>query len=295
MGVFGEGRFAFEVVPNWFKPPKGWVFGWIAAVACDARGRVFVYSRSEHPLVILDHDGNFLEEWGKEMLKDAHGLWIDAAGNVYCTERNRHCVFKFSPHGELLITLGTPDKPAEKDGEPFNKPTDAVTVGASDGSSPVQALFVSDGYGNARIHQFTPDGKLVKSWGRRGEGPGEFNLPHCVRVDRYQRIWVCDRENRRIQIFDMDGNYLTEWRGLLRPNALFFDPKDDVVYVAELEHRVSIWTLEGELIAQWGGGKPSEKPGEFLGGPHGIWVDERGDLYVSEVLVDGRIQKFVRV
>ncbi|MGQ9462098.1 MAG: hypothetical protein ACUVRR_03395, partial [Candidatus Fervidibacter sp.] len=103
------------------------------------------------------------------------------------------------------------------------------------------------------------------------------------------------RENRRVQIFDLDGNYISEWRGLLRPNSLFFDPQDDVVYIAELEHRVSIWTLDGELITSLGSGKSSDKPGEFLGGPHGIWVDAHGNLYVSEVLVPSRIQKFIRI
>lgn len=292
---FGQGKYTYEVVEGWFKPPKDWAFGWIPAVACDSKGRVFVYSRSEHPLIILDRDGNFLEEWGKDILKDAHGIWIDPADNVYCTDRNSHCVFKFNPKGELVMTLGTPGKPSERDGEPFNQPTDAVTVKASDGSSLIAALLVSDGYGNSRVHKFTPEGRLIKSWGRQGSGQGEFNLPHCIRVDKYNRVWVCDRENNRIQIFDLDGNYLEERKGLIRPNAIFFDPNDDVVYVAELEHRLSIWTLDGELITSWGNGKPSEKPGEFLGGPHGIWVDKNGDLYVSEVLVSGRIQKFVRV
>lgn len=165
MGTFGAGRYTFEVVPNWFRPPKGWVFGWMAAVACDAQGRVFVYSRSEHPLVVLDRDGNFLEKWGKELLKDAHGLWIDAAGNVYCTERNRHCVFQFSPCGELLMTLGTPDKPAAEDGKPFNKPTDAVTVGASDRGAPFKQYSLR----TAMATLASTDLPLTENWSSRGE------------------------------------------------------------------------------------------------------------------------------
>ncbi|MGQ9728892.1 MAG: peptidyl-alpha-hydroxyglycine alpha-amidating lyase family protein [Candidatus Fervidibacter sp.] len=293
--VFGEGKYTFEVVERWFKPPKGWMFGWIPAVACNSKGQVFVYSRSEHPLIILSEDGEFLEEWGKDILKDAHGIWIDPTDHVYCTDRNTHCIFKFNPQGELVMTLGEPGKPAQQADAPFNKPTDAATVASDDGNAPVAALFVSDGYGNACVHKFTPDGRLIKSLGKPGIGIGEFNLPHCVRVDRYNRVWVCDRENRRVQIFDLDGNYISEWRGLLRPNSLFFDPQDDVVYIAELEHRVSIWTLDGELITSLGSGKSSDKPGEFLGGPHGIWVDAHGNLYVSEVLVPSRIQKFIRI
>lgn len=132
------------------------------------------------------------------------------------------------------------------------------------------------------------------SWGESGDGPGQFKIPHCVRVDRYDRVWVCDRENNRIQIFDLGGKFLTERTGLQRPATIFFDPNEDVVYIAELDYQVSIYTLDGELLKQWGGGKSSDKPGEFLGCPHGIWMDSKGALYVSEIGVDGRLQKFVR-
>ena len=185
------------------------------------------------------------------------------------------------------MTLGTPGKPGERDGDPFNKPTDVAIASTGE-------LFVSDGYGNARVHKFSPDGELLFSWGEHGSGPGQFNIPHCVRVDRYDRLWVCDRENRRIQFFDTNGNFLDEWTGLARPDMVFFDPNDDVVFIAGLEQEVSIYTFDRELIAQWGGRQKSDKPGEFLGGPHGIAMDSHGDLYVGEALVDGRLQKFVR-
>ena len=192
-----------------------------------------------------------------------------------------------------MVTLGTPDKPAAKDGDPFNKPTDVGIAANGD-------LFISDGYGNARVHKYSPDGKLLLSWGERGSGPGQFSLSHCARVDRYDRVWVCDRQNWRIQIFDTDGHFLTEWTDLARPDTVFFDPQDDVVYIAEVEGQVSIYTFDGELIAKWGGAKRSEIPGipgEFIGGPHGIWMDSHSDLYVGEVEIkEGfhRFQKFIR-
>jgi DNA-binding beta-propeller fold protein YncE len=185
------------------------------------------------------------------------------------------------------MTLGTPGEPGE-DGGSLVKPTD--TAVASNGD-----LFVSDGYGNARVHRFSSDGEHLLSWGQEGAGPGQFNTPHCVRLDKYDRVWVCDRNNRRIQIFDVDGNLLDQREARRRPDGIYIDEDEDVVYVSEIEKQVSIYTIDGELIAQWGGGVESHKPGQFVGGPHGIWVDSFGDLYVTEALTEGRIQKFVRL
>ena len=285
---FGQGKYTYEVIEHWAKLPEGWQFGWIPAVAVDSQDRVFVYSRSEHPLVIFDRDGNFLEEWGYGLLKDAHGIFIDKTDNVWCVERETHCVHKFSPTGELLLTIGTPGVQGAEDGLPFRLPTDL-------GIASTGELFISDGYGNARVHKYTADGKWIMSWGSWGSGPGQFGLSHCVRVDRYDRVWVCDREHNRIQFFDLDGNYLYEWGGLAHPDTIFFDPNEDMVYVAELDQQVSIFDFDHNLLSQWGGRQKSEVPGEFRACPHGIWTDSRGDLYVGEVQVNNRIQKFVRV
>ena len=285
---YGNGDYTYEVIETWAKLPYGWEWGWIPAVACDSQDRVFVYSRSEHPLVLFDRDGNFLDSWGEDILKDAHGLYIDADDNLYCTERDTHCMRKFNRNGELVMTIGTPDQQGAEDGDPFRQPTDL-------GIASTGELFISDGYGNARVHKYTADGKLIKSWGTWGTGPGEFGLSHCARVDRYDRVWVCDRENNRIERFDLDGKFLDEWTGLYHPDAIFFDPEKDVVYMAELDQQVSIFDFDQNLLAQWGGRRVSDVPGEFKACPHGIWADSHGDLYVSEVQIDGRLQKFVRV
>jgi len=285
--IFGTGEYTYQAVQRWDRLPEGWQWGWITGVACDSQDRVYVYSRSEHPLVIFDPDGNFLASWGEGILQHAHGIYIDAKDNVYCTEHNAHCVYKFNPQGELVMTLGTPGQPAARDGDPFNQPTDLAVASTGE-------LFVSDGYTNARVHKYSSDGQWLLSWGERGSGPGQFNLPHCVRVDRHDRLWVCDRENSRIQFFDTAGRFLTEWTGLLQPDAICFDLTEDVVYVAELAHQLSIYTFDGRRIAYWGGAEPSQVPGEFQGPPHGICVDSQGNLYLSEVQVDGRLQKFVR-
>ena len=282
--AFGAGTHIYEVQEGWGQLPEGWAFGWIPAVAVDSQDRVYVYSRSEHPMVVFDREGNFLTSWGDDILKDAHGIFIDAADNIYCTERETHCVRKFTSDGELLMTLGTPDQPA--DGTPFNLPTDLAL-------GPDGEMFVSDGYGNARIHKYSPDGELIKSWGTPGDGPGEFDLPHCVRVDPRHRVMVADRSNNRIQFFTLDGEYIEEWGDFRQPDTIFIDD-EETVYIAELDQRVTILTLDGEIIAQWGSERGSTVPGEFFACPHGIWVDSHDDLYVGEVQADGRLQKFIR-
>ena len=283
--VFGQGTHQYTVQEDWWTLPEGWEFGWVPAVAVDSQDRVYVYSRSEHPMVVFDREGNFINAWGDDILKDAHGIFIDADDNIYCTERDTHVVRKFTTEGELLMTLGTPDEPGAE-GEPFNKPTDFAL-------GPDGEMYISDGYGNARVHKYSPDGELIKSWGQPGTGPGEFDLPHCVRVDPRNRLMVADRENNRIQFFTLDGEYIEEWGDLLQPDTIYID-EEDLVYIAELGQRISIMTLDGEVISQWGSELGSTVPGEFLACPHGIWLDSHGDIYVGEVQADARLQKFIR-
>lgn len=283
--IFGQGTHQYTVQENWWTLPEGWEFGWIPAVAVDSQDRVYVYSRSERPMIVFDRDGNFLASWGEDILKDAHGIFIDAEDYVYCVERDTHVMRKFTTDGELLMTLGTPDKPGAE-GEPFNQPTDLAL-------GPDGEMFICDGYGNARIHKYSPDGELIKSWGQPGSGPGEFDLPHCVRVDPRNRLMVADRENNRIQFFTLDGDYIEEWRDFLHPDTIYIDA-DEFIYVAELDQRVTILTLDGEIVSQWGSERGSTAPGEFLACPHGIWCDSRGDIYVGEVQADARLQKFIR-
>ena len=283
--VFGQGTHQYTVQENWWSLPEGWEFGWVPAVAVDSQDRVYVYSRSEHPMVVFDRDGNFIDSWGDDILKDAHGIFLDADDNIYCTERETHVIRKFTTDGELLMTLGTPDVPGAE-GEPFNLPTDFAL-------GPDGEMYISDGYGNARVHKYSPDGELIKSWGQQGTGPSEFDLPHCVRVDPRNRLMVADRENNRIQFFTLDGEYIEEWGDLLQPDTIYIDD-DDLVYIAELGQRISIMTLDGEVVSQWGSEPGSTVPGEFFAGPHGIWLDSHGDIYVGEVQADARLQKFIR-
>ena len=277
----------YRVIENWGRGPGGRAPGGIVpGVAVDSHGRVYTPIREPSVVLAYDREGSFLRSWGKDLFVNPHGIYVDVDDHIWVTDVGDHTVRKFDSKGELLLTLGTPGEPGELD-SPFNMPTKAVTTVAGD-------ILVSDGYGQCRIHRFSPDGQLLMSWGSKGTGPGQFGLPHGLWVDRQGRILVADREPvARIQVFDDDGTYITEWTDVWGPNDLCADQEDNI-YVAEAARRVSVFSPEGELLARWG--EHVSSPGQFPDYPHGIWVDDRNDLYVTEVpFIDNRLQKFERV
>ena len=295
----------FEVIEGWEKLPEGWSFVEVAGVATDSRDRVYAFNRGEHPMIVFDADGNFLNAWGEGVFTNPHGLYIGPDDRVYAVDNFDHTVRIFNTDGELLQTLGKKDKPADTGfdpgktpvqygGGPFNRVTNLALDSAGE-------MFVADGYGNARVHRFSAAGEHLKSWGEPGGGPGEFRLPHAIAVDEDDRILVADRENSRIQVFNHGGDYLTEWDHVTRPDDLFIDA-DGILYVAELGEiagrspdveilphtphaSVAVLDLDGTLIHRFGGKDPV-RPGSFFA-PHGIWADSRGDLYVAEVIYSG--------
>lgn len=277
-------KLTYKVSEGWGQLPEGWTFKQVAGVAADSQDRIYVFNRSPHPVIVLDREGRFLTSWGEGLFKTPHGIYIGPDDYIYLVDAGDHTVRQFTLEGELLQTLGVKDHPGEE-GQPFNKPTDVAL-------SPSGEIYVSDGYGNSQIYRFSPNGKLFLSWGTPGNGPGQFNLPHSVWVDRQGRVYVADRENNRIQVFTSQGEFLAQWTDFLRPTDIFIDVEEKV-YVAELQHRVSILNLEGKLLLRLGGEK-SHAPGEFIA-PHAVWTDSRGDLYVGEVLEGQRIQKFIRI
>ncbi|MBM3958725.1 MAG: hypothetical protein FJ314_02980 [SAR202 cluster bacterium] len=282
----GNGKFTYELVPNWAKLPAGWQFKQVAGVAVSDKDEVYVFNRSEHPVIVFDRDGNMLRTWGEGHFKSAHGICFGRDGSVWLADNGDHTVKHFTVDGKLLLTLGTKDKEGS-DGEPFNKPTDVSVAPNGD-------VYVSDGYGNHRVHVFTPDGKLKFSWGQKGPvavGEGDFNLPHNIWVNK-DRVYVADRENHRVQIFDLQGKHLETWTDFIQPTDIYID-KRGIAYVAELRNRISICDLNGKVLSRWGRFATKE-PGMFFA-PHGIWTDSRGDLYIGEVLEGQRIQKFRRV
>lgn len=280
---FGSDEIGFEVVKGWGKLPEGWSFGHVIGVDVDEEDNVFVLNRGEHPLMIFDREGDFIKAWGEGEMTSPHGLKIE--GDVaYIADYNDHTVCKYTLNGILLRTWGTKGKTG-KEGEPFNRPTD-VDI-ASNGT-----IYISDGYVNARVHKYSPEGELMLSWGERGTGPGQFDISHDVCVAEDGRVFIADRQNHRIQIFTPDGEYITEWGGFKQPCSITID-KDGYVYVTELQQRFSIMDKDGELVARWGGEKTLD-PGLFMN-PHCASIDSHGDLYIGETLEGSRIQKFKRI
>jgi hypothetical protein len=315
--ALGKHRIEYEVLEGWGRLPEGWSYVEVAGVACDSQDRVYVFNRGAHPMIVFDKEGKFLNAWGEGMFKGPHGIFIDRNDHLWLADDKDHTVHKFTPSGEKLMTLGEPGKAADtgykigaspvlRAAGPFHRVTNVATTVEGD-------LYIADGYGNARVHKFSKDGRLLFSWGEPGRGPGQFILPHGIALDSAGLVYVADRENSRVQIFSPEGTYLREWTFLNRPYDIFIDDQD-MLHIAEggfLNYmmkrsegplpahdqtmicppeghspiaRVTVCDPEGKIASQIGGENPV-LPGNFIA-PHGIWADNRGDLYVGEVVVN---------
>ena len=290
MTAVGTKAFSYEASTTWHKLPPGMRLHESPGVGVNSRDEVFVLTRNtDNPMIVFDRDGNFLRTWGKGTFSNrTHGVFIGPDDSVYCTDDGTHTVTKWTPEGELLMTIGVPGKPAARwSGEPFCRPTQAAV------SRNTGHIFISDGYANARVHKYTPDGRLVMSWGSPGTDPGQFMIPHNIGIDAQDRIYVADREAHRVQVFDVEGNVLALWNNIHRPCGLTVGP-DGNIYIGELNgvsltidcpgygHRVEVFSPEGTLLTRFGDAEEGEEPGKFIA-PHGIAVDSHGDVYVGEV------------
>ena len=232
----------YRAVAGWEKLPKGYAHPDVAAVGVNSAGHVYLFCRAEHPVLMYERDGRFVGSWGEGVFTmRAHGITIAPDDSVWCVDDAGHSVRKFTPDGELLLTLGdNAGKPSDSgyDGStlttvargapPFNRPTNLAVARNGD-------LYVSDGYGNARVHRFSSTGKLLASWGEPGTGPGQFMLPHGIAVDAMGSVLVCDRENDRIQVFTAEGRFLREITEVQRPTQVVV--ANGLMYVSELGWR----------------------------------------------------------
>ena len=295
MATVGTGKHKYELLENWANLPDGWVLGQTAIVT-DSQDRVYLFNRSDHPLIVLDRDGNYLTSWGEGVLTDAHGMFIDAEDNLYLPVKNNHVVLKYTRDGNLLLTLGSRDQPSDtgwsgnysepavRAAGPFNRPSEV-------GLDPQGTMYISDGYGNSRVHKFSAAGELLFSWGSPGKtAPGEFHVPHGVWVHTDGRVFVADRENNRIQIFSPDGAFLNQWTDFARPCDIYVD-SENTMYVVELDAFVRIVTIDGQLLTRW----PAPTEAEPGTGAHALRLDSRGDMYVNRNLEGQRPLKYRRL
>ena len=291
----------YRTVRDWAQPPGGAKWAAVTAVEVAPDGNIYVIhrcsgnscaGRSEPPILKFDKSGKLLKSWGEGLFVFPHGATINREGNLWVTDAQiqngkGYQVFKFSPDGKVLMTLGKAGV-ASADPGLFDEPTDVVVAPNGD-------IFITEGHsggtpGNDRISKFSKDGKFIKSWGNRGSEPGELKSPHTIALDSRGRVIVGDRDNNRIQIFDQEGRYLTTWWQFGRPSGIFIS-KDDTIYVADSE--------------SWGPDQPGWKKGIRIGnardgsvkyfiedmesttvdhsGAEGVGVDADGNVYAGVV------------
>ena len=292
-------------VPDWPHPatsaadtPAAWNFGQVSGVATSANGYVLVLHRGAQPIMLFDSGGRFVRAWGDGLFSDgkvggiapgdrrpgqsgytavygaagchacgAHAIRVDPDGDIWVVDAPGHVVYKMDFQGRVLMELGSKGV-AGRSRNTFNLPTD-VAFG------PDGAVYVSDGYGNARVVKYTADGQYLLEWGDRGTGPGEFGLPHNLAVDAAGRVYVTDRDNRRVQVFDADGTFLSEWPEIGGNSALFMTADQQIWTGGTLR------SLDGEAVAALPGGN----------GGHGMTGTDDGEVFVAKLA--GRVQKFV--
>ncbi|MCP4175214.1 MAG: hypothetical protein GY758_31075 [Fuerstiella sp.] len=271
----------YEAVPGFLKLPEELVLGPCSAVALNSNGDLYLFHRGPQPILCFDAAGEFLRSWGDDLIGTAHGLRVDRNENVWVTDIKHHLVFKFSPAGKLLLALGTGDKPGSGRDQ-FNKPTD-VAFG------PNEEVFVTDGYGNSRVVKFDHDGKFLLTWGTPGTRPGEFQLPHSIVVDSMHRVLVGDRENDRIQVFDLEGRHLDNWNGFA-PYGIAIDSTQRVFVADGRANQILRLDGRGQVVHRLG--TKGHAAGQFEL-PHMLAIDRNGSLYVAEV-GGKRVQKFRR-
>jgi peptidylamidoglycolate lyase len=308
---------SYKVVHGWPQLPDGRILGQATGVDVDSTGHVYVFHRSGRgwsedpalPLIakptveVFDAAGRHVRSWGANQFAMPHGLTVDSQNNVWLTDVALHQVFKFAPDGKRLLALGQARVPGA-DARHFDKPTDVAVL--PDGS-----FYVSDGYGNSRVVKFSATGEFQFQWGRRGTGPGEFDLPHSVDTDSNGRVYVSDRSNARVQVFDSSGKYLAQWHSaeLGRPFSVAVNGDRAVVVDGGDQSLCSVAPslategtcgldrsgaaevdLKGKVISRFG--RFGNYDGQFRVA-HDVAVAPDGSIFVVDV-GGQRVQRFVR-
>lgn len=290
MTQLGTEPFSYIVEQDWGQLPHGLHVGDVAGIAVDRNDNVYLFNRGDHPIIVLDRHGSIIRTWGQGVFSRPHGIHLGHDGYVYCTDDGDHTVRKFTAEGVALLEIGISGQASTPmSGRPFNRCTHTAL-------SPSGDIYVSDGYGNAHVHLYSADGRHLRTWGGPGSEPGQFNLPHNICCDENGWVYVADRENNRVQIFDGHGQFETQWTSLQRPCAMCMEPSSPgKLYIGELAPfrpletlhagqapRISIVGRNGHVAARLGEGGPGLSPTEFFA-PHGIAVDSLGNIFLGEV------------
>lgn len=300
-----SGSHTYEIVEGWGVLPEGIAYGYTHGVVVDSKDRVYIHNQSKDAIIVFDSEGNFLNSWGEEFKKGAHGMYLSTEGGteyLYLADYELHSIVKTTLDGKVLWRMGVPDLPDVYKNEEDYKPTDCAVAPTGD-------LYVCDGYGQSWIHQYSAVADRIRSWGGLGSEPGRLNCPHGVWVDTRRRdpiLLVADRGNHRIQMFSLEGKHLGFVTAELRMPCCFYQFEDEL-YIPDLLGRVTVFDRNNRLITHLGDnpgvwerpGWPNiphagRERGKFIA-PHAVCVDSRRDLYVVEWVSDGRVTKLRRV
>lgn len=282
---------SYVPVPNPVTLPAGTTMGAAASVTFDAKGHLLVLTRGPQAFFEFDEQGTFIRAFGGGLFTRAHGVRLDSDGNIWATDVGAHVVYKLDPQGHVLLTLGTKGEAGEWNeaagSRKLNQPNDVALARNGD-------LFIVQGHtpgpgGDARVLKFDKSGKFVKSWGGKGKGPGQFEVAHGIAIDAQGLLWVTDRENQRIQIFDGDGAFVREIKYAGLPCSLDIG-KQYIYMVNGFAGQILQMDLNGKVLAATG--KPGTGPGEF-GEAHVIAVSPKGELYVADS-INSALLKFVK-
>ena len=276
--------YPINLVEDWPKLPTGWNFGETVSVDVDADDNVWVFHRGKRPVIQFDKTGKVLQAWEDMPVVAAHGIQVDPSGNVGLVDVAGHTVMKCDRSGRIRMVIANGGRaPGDNDSKyAFNRPTGLAFTPSGD-------FYVSDGYVNSRVIKFSRNGEYMSHWGKKGTANGEFNLVHDVCVDAKGRVYVADRTNARVQIFDANGRYLGKWTDVGNPWGLHYVEGENAIYMADGNaNRVIKLNLDGQVLGILGGfGKA---PGKFDFAHH-LTVDSEGSIYVTEIK-NWRVQKF---
>ncbi|MBI1324446.1 6-bladed beta-propeller [bacterium] len=291
-----------ELDVSWPKSPNdGPAWGEMSGLCLDHEGHIWAFHRGDVPVEIYDKSGERLKAWGEGQFGRPHQVRVDDQGHVWLVDAGLHVVRKYDLTGKLLLTLGTSGVAGE-DSTHFDQPTDVAVA-------PTGEIFVADGYGNHRVVKFDAQGQFVKAWGKKGTAPGEFDLPHSIALDSKGRLYVADRSNGRVQVFDFEGTFLAEWAGKMMPWHIVVMP-GDVIYVCgssfmpkprlsipgiprgipPKDQIVATFDVTGRELERWTF-PIGRKPGQ-LEWVHAMAVDGEGNLYLGDIR-GRRAQRFV--